>query len=255
MDFNTKLQRYLAQPKAEREVLEGATLLLQMNRNRILYNNLVRRPEKFKEKLFYELDRYAKLYSIKVSEETSTAQLKASEEVSVKGEERIAKGKREDHDKLPQEIQQLWVENGELRAKRRSFHERAKSATSECDRIEAVTLLIESDKKYLTNWEQYDGYILSVEDKKTANDEQRVEESKDKEELLAIEIDARRVSANRKYLSANKEKLRELRQAEDQTEYVKLLKKMQERYNELESSGNSVSDEQKEELGSLGVVL
>lgn len=68
-------------------------------------------------------------------------------------------------------------------------------------------------------------------------------------------IDARRISANRAYLSRNKDKLSTLKDTKEEAKYAKLLDEMQVRYNELESSGNPVSDEQKEELSSLGITL
>lgn len=251
MGFYKKLEAYLSQPVAERDITEGANLLLQINRNRILHQNIITRPEKHKKKLFYELEKYAKMHSLSVKKEELTFDAEKSAALGKEADKRIAKGKRKDHDELPEDIQRLWVDNAELRAKMRSFHEKAKASEKECDRKEAVYQLIEADKQYRKNWELYDGYVIGKETEKpkaTANKE----ESKNDETPV---IDARRVSANRKYLSTNKEKLNTLKDSEDQAKYAKLLKEVQKRYDELESSGNSVSDEQKQELSSLGIVL
>jgi hypothetical protein len=39
-------------------IIEGATLMLQCNRNRILYNNVVRKPSNFVDKIDYELRKH-----------------------------------------------------------------------------------------------------------------------------------------------------------------------------------------------------
>lgn len=156
MGFNQKLQAYLSQPQEDRDLIEGANLLLQLNRNRIFFQNAINRPHYHKEKLFYELEDYAKRITLIVPDFDAE-----KSEVLNDDEGKIAKGKRADHDKFPPEIQQLWVDNAELRAKARSYHEKLKAATSNCDRYEYVTLLIEANKKYHKNWEQYDAYVLN----------------------------------------------------------------------------------------------
>lgn len=242
MGFNQKLQAYLSQPQEDRDLIEGANLLLQLNRNRIFFQNAINRPHYHKEKLFYELEDYAKRIALIVPDFDAE-----KSEVLNDDEGKIAKGKRADHDKFPPEIQQLWVDNAELRAKARSYHEKLKAATSNCDRYEYVTLLIEANKKYHKNWEQYDAYVLN-------NDTQEPKDEVNKIEGSSV-IDARRISANRAYLSRNKDKLSTLKDTKEEAKYAKLLDEMQVRYNELESSGNPVSDEQKEELSSLGITL
>lgn len=53
-----KIQDYLNQSPAERNVVEGATMLLSLNRNRIFFQNVVRKPEKYADKVTYELNKY-----------------------------------------------------------------------------------------------------------------------------------------------------------------------------------------------------
>ena len=68
---------------------------------------------------------------------------------------------------------------------------------------------------------------------------------------------ARKVQAARKYISDNKKKLAELRESGEwpNAKYDELLEKVQERFNFLIETGNSVSDEQVAELKELGIVV
>lgn len=80
-----------------------------------------------------------------------------------------------------------------------------------------------------------------------------VEEPK---ELEPADI-AKKVQAARKYISDNKKKLAELKEAEDfpNEKYDALRAKVQERFDFLIESGNSVSEEQVAELKELGIVV
>ena len=64
---------------------------------------------------------------------------------------------------------------------------------------------------------------------------------------------AKKVSAARGYLSDNKKKLAELKEADDLAKYEKLLAKMQAKYDFLISTGNNVSDDQVKALQDLGL--
>lgn len=63
----------------------------------------------------------------------------------------------------------------------------------------------------------------------------------------------RRLQANRKYLSENKKKLKELDTAATYKQHNALLNKMQLRYNEIISSGNTFKESQLQELKELGI--
>lgn len=56
-----KIQDYLDTPPSERDVVAGATLLLSLNRNKILFQNVIRKPEKFADKVEYELRKHLKI--------------------------------------------------------------------------------------------------------------------------------------------------------------------------------------------------
>ena len=65
---------------------------------------------------------------------------------------------------------------------------------------------------------------------------------------------AKKVNAARKYLSDNKKKLADLKNT-DEKKYSVLLMKVQERYEYLVSSGNTVEADQVAELVNLGLVV
>lgn len=173
--ITNKVQEWLNTPDEERDMREGATLMLQLNRNRALYNSVMMRPDKFRDKLVYELKKYLRmrLDNMTVSDVSSMEaeimpRVKKTVEdmpvVSVDSEipnAVRAKGKRPDHDSLPDHVRKLWEANGQLH--RRIvllFNElKAMSDALPCDRYEKLRLLDEADKKYRSNMKKYDDYV------------------------------------------------------------------------------------------------
>ena len=170
-----KVKKWLDTPAPERDVHEGATLMLQLNRNRALYNSVILRPEKFMDKLVYELRKYLRirLDNMTVSEvaameaEVMPRVRDTIETVPVISTDAempdaaVAKGKRPDHDSLPASIQELWDSNRQ-RYQRivLLFNElKAMSDAQPCDRYEKLRLLDEADKKYRSNLQKYDAYV------------------------------------------------------------------------------------------------
>lgn len=58
--LTSKIKDYLAQTESERSTVEGATLLLQLNRNKYFFNNAIRNPkrEAVRAKIFRELNKW-----------------------------------------------------------------------------------------------------------------------------------------------------------------------------------------------------
>ncbi len=124
-----KIQDYLDTPPSERDVVAGATLLLSLNRNKILFQNVIRKPEKFADKVEYELRK--KHLKIRLDGKTvsdiarmNITVIPSAQRIIDGGvrywmddefpEAKVAKGRRMDHDRLPPEIQRLWTDNGAL---------------------------------------------------------------------------------------------------------------------------------------------
>ena len=118
-----KIQAYLQTEPAKRNVVEGATLLLSLNRNRILFQNVVKRPEKFADKVEYELKKHLQIRLddktmsevaamdatvVPFAENTLNKRLMLAsdkaDDIDVPEELEVAirhAGKRTDHDELP----------------------------------------------------------------------------------------------------------------------------------------------------------
>jgi hypothetical protein len=79
------------------------------------------------------------------------------------------KGKREDHDRLPDEIQACYVENLSLLQQMRELHLHLRNLSldnapcPDSDRYPFLKELIRLDKKMHENWDRYDHYIISDE--------------------------------------------------------------------------------------------
>lgn len=249
--LTTRLQEYMQLPIEEKNILEGAEMLLKLNKNRILYQNIVRRPDKFSSKLFYELNKYLIL---RLDKKTIAdvlemqKQLPEFEENTLSNIDKatdpatglITLGQRTDHNLLPVEIQKLWVDNGIIARRLKSLHEKLKlmNDAQPCDRYEILKELHAKDVAYRKNWNDYDSY--KVGDKIPGTN--------------MVIIDTKRISSNRKYLSVNKAKLTSLKDKDDK-KYNELLVKMQQRYDELISFEAGIDEEQKKELGELGLKI
>lgn len=252
--FTEKIQQWLDTPVSARDVIAGATMLLQLNRNRILHANIVRHPERFMGKLEYELRKHLK---IRIDGHTLQEVVKMEREVVPavalsldKGvpaepseddeEQKRYIGRREDHDTLPENIQALYERNGEVYAKLKETFETLKhmEKAQACDRYEHLKMLRELDDEYRANWEKYDHYDPAV-----SNAEDGTQSS------------GKTVSAARKYISTNKEKLASAIEAGDEKKAEELRAKIQERIAIILADGGDFDASYKESLTELGLVF
>lgn len=256
-----KIQEYLNAPVSERDVVAGATMLLSLNRNRILFQNVLRSPDKFANKVAYELKKHL---AIRLDNQTIADVIQMNKEVlpmaqqivdagapvvstdddNVPQNGKIARGRRADHDQLPDEIKALWEECALLWFKIKETFEQLKGMEDApaCDRYEYLRVLDEADKKYRANMQVYDGYVLGA----------AVNDAPDVEPVDDPAVITKKVNAARKYLSDNKKKLADLRISKSD-KYDVLLSKVQERYDYLISTGNTIDEAQMVELSSLGI--
>jgi hypothetical protein len=250
-----KIKAYLEAQPEDRNVIEGATMLLQLNGNRILFNNVLRRPDKFADKVVYELKKYLRIRldsmtvedvarmdravipAAKATIEAGAPQIDTEDDSPQEGT--VAKGKRADHDELPVEIQKLWTDNADLYFKIKSLFEQLKTMEDapSCDRYEYLVQLKEADVRYRENLRIYDSY-------------------KEGDALPTEDADgvAKKISAARKYISSNKGKLAELRES-DTEKYATLLAKVQERIDLLKELGANIEQTQADELTELGLTV
>lgn len=226
---------------------KSALVLLKFNRNRILYDNIIR--QKLFSKLRYEAEKTFDLYCAKIGINPETfledPAVKMEEiekkfvEISatpMEEKERI-KGKRPDHDSLPDDVRSLFQVNMDAYLRMRKVHEALKNmdGAKACDRYPYIKEFIELDDLTVKNWKAYDSYVAGSEHKQKT-----------------IDIDTKRISANRKYVSDNKEKLSKLI-AEKSPKTEKLRAEMEKRVRELLSVDAGISNEQLSELAKLGI--
>lgn len=248
--FLDEIKRIIDLPKEEVNVEEAALLLLKMNRNKVLHKNIVRRN--LVDKVLHELN---KIYSTHAQshllEKTAEMEVKVSSVLENNPElndehdveEKIEKGKRPDHDQLPEEIQAYYIENLNIFRRMRKTHEQLKLMADQrpCDRYPFLCELLDLDEELRGNWHYYDNYIIGTPIVTKVVDDGKIPGNDTP--------DPKKVSAARKYLSENKKKLPDLT-GDARTE---LLAKMQERYDYLANTGSGISDQQKEEYKAFGL--
>lgn len=173
--FTELIKQWLDTPEVERDYTVGALYLLKLSGNKIMYMNLVANLDRRHDIVEYQLQKY---YNFRVQALTH-AQV---EEMAVQVEKIVAehiplaaeadkqpqKGKRADHDSLPNEIKAKYVENLSLLQRMRELHLRLRSLSlslenatcPDSERYPFLKELIALDKKLHKNWEEYDHYIV-----------------------------------------------------------------------------------------------
>ena len=172
-EFTKQVQDWLNTAADERDNAQGALLLLKLTGNQIMYRNLMANPKRNAQFIEYQLQkrlnfRLAKLTHEQVEQMQSQvdviAQRRHLEPKQENPTNEFKKGKRADHDILPDEIQALYVENLGILQKMRELHLRLRNLSTEenpardCDRYPFLKELIELDKRLHSNWEQYDHF-------------------------------------------------------------------------------------------------
>lgn len=171
LELTPAIQKWINTDPDKRDLIAGAELLLRVSRNRILYNNIIRNPKAKAHILEYHLQKILKKRLIDTThEEVSGMMRKVDAIAQLRGLEKTPQsefrlGKRPDHDELPDDVKQLYVENADLRRRMREVHTRLRminSSNSTCpdsDRYPLAKAIIEYDQRYRDNWNLYDHYI------------------------------------------------------------------------------------------------
>ncbi len=170
--FTELIKQWLDTPEAERDYSVGALYLLKLSGNQIMYRNIVAQLDRRHDVVEYQLQKY---YNFRVQALTHAQVEKMQKEVDVivadhiplaaKADETHQKGKRLDHDSLPDDIKAKYVENLSLLQRMRELHLRLRSLSLEnatcpdSERYPFLKELISLDKKLHANWEAYDHYV------------------------------------------------------------------------------------------------
>lgn len=169
--FTELIKQWLATPANERDYSVGALYILKLSGNQVLYKNLVAALDRRRDVIDYQLQKY---YNFRVQALTHHQVEQMAEQVEAIVAEHIPmaaqadaqpqKGRRADHDSLPDDIRARYVENLSLLQRMRELHLKLRSLTltdSPCpdsERYPFLKELISLDKKLHANWEAYDRY-------------------------------------------------------------------------------------------------
>ena len=238
--FRARVTEWLSKKKhTEVELAEGAAMVLQCNRNQALYNTIMRRPARYEEKIAYELRKHLRYLkddmtldevkkmeayilpvigkAIADTEETTDkaaaalgeipedsflpAPALSSEEPYKQTDAIVARGKRTDHDTLPETIRAIWERNAERYKKIKQAHETCKTLTAACDRYEFTSAIAELWADYKKDFDTYDHYVL------VPVNEEAGTQTPDTEEVQLSAEDVKAINAARPYISKNLPKL------------------------------------------------
>lgn len=171
LELTPRIQEWLAADPDKRDLNAGAELLLRITRNRILYANIMRNPKGKASLLEYHLQKILKNRLIDTTHEEvrrmmgQVDAIATARGLSASARTPFQNGKRADHDELPDEIRQLYVENADVMRRMREAHTRLRminpqnSTCPDSDRYPLAKAIIEYDRRYRDNWNVYDHYV------------------------------------------------------------------------------------------------
>ncbi len=179
-DFDVSLKAWLDTPEDDRNLAEGAKMLLQLTGNRYMYANITRRLSGNAGFIARELEKHYRFRAANMSGKEFdrlkvTANRICRDFFGADADSRPPKetqidqrsGRREDHDSLPENIRNLYVKNLDIRHKMQQIHLelrlllRRKAECSPADFVDLVQILIKYDKQYRRNWDIYDSFVAS----------------------------------------------------------------------------------------------
>lgn len=249
--YEQKVNEWLDTKPEDRSIEIGASLMIQGNRNRILRDYVLRKNDL--SKVEYELNKIigdarvlepakSDINIIELDQKAAIVEAK----LSAVSEENFV-GKRPDHETLPDSIKVLPEMNLAIYRSMRSIFEKIKLLSEEGhepeERVPHLQELFKLEERLVKNWDAYDTYDAS----KNASANGPANET--------TTIDAKRVTANRKYLSENKKKVVSLIEKGNDAAVEKLKAEMQKRYNELTINGHTFSPEQLTEFKAIGLIV
>jgi len=174
LELTPKIKEWLDTEPSKRDLQAGATLLLQVTRNKILYANVSRNLRYYAGVIEYNLQKIYKQRLADITHEqvadmmaqvAAIAKSRGLENAEPSKRTEFQRGKRADHDQLPPEVQQLYVDNADILRRMRDAHTKIRLITPEnstcpdSDRYPLAKYLIEQDNLYRSNWDKYDHYI------------------------------------------------------------------------------------------------
>ena len=275
-ELTEKMQVWLnAGPHTETEdIMDGALMLLRVNRNRVFYQNVMLQPQKLAATVEYEMRKVLKIRldgltmdEVGRMDHTVTPEVRkayVSEPKDGEGniiedgtlpevkEDMVTRnGKRADHDQLPDEIRDIWTANAERWKKIKELYNTLLGLRKACDRYEYLKQMKELWYSYKDQFNRYDDYVIGSDDGDNGSDTSSGEGSmKDVNNARAY------ISKNLKTLQAMKPSVSDGTADEKSVEsFNSLLAKVQERVNTVISAGEPIGDELRKSLEEVGVMF
>lgn len=263
--FTQEIADWLETPREERDVRKGAELLLRINGNRHIYQLAMIRPETAHDHVEADLKKFLRIRLdghtmesvrqmdselIPKVQNIITTRQDESEDAPEETDDTAPahRGKRSDHNELPEEIRAIYERGGELFEKiKQIFTELQQMENAPaCDRYEKLKVLKPLVKEYTDGWERYDNYNSDM------SQEEAVEAV---DEAPEPGNEAKRVAAARKFISTHVAKLETLLQAEtiDEAEVENERRQIAERMAFIAETGGSFKPDFAQRIHALGV--
>lgn len=263
--FTQDIADWLETPREERDVRKGAELLLRINGNRHIYQLAMIRPETAHDHVEADLKKFLQIRLdghtmesvrqmdselIPKVQNIITTRQDESEDAPEETDDTAPahRGKRSDHNELPEEIRAIYERGGELFEKiKQIFTELQQMENAPaCDRYEKLKVLKPLVKEYTDGWERYDNYNSDM------SQEEAVEAV---DEAPEPGNEAKRVAAARKFISTHVAKLETLLQAEtiDEAEVENERRQIAERMAFIAETGGSFKPDFAQRINALGV--
>lgn len=263
--FTQDIADWLETPREERDVRKGAELLLRINGNRHIYQLAMIRPETAHNHVEADLKKFLQIRLdghtmesvrqmdselIPKVQNIITTRQDESEDAPEETDDTAPahRGKRSDHNELPEEIRAIYERGGELFEKiKQIFTELQQMENAPaCDRYEKLKVLKPLVKEYTDGWERYDNYNSDM------SQEEAVEAV---DEAPEPGNEVKRVGAARKFISTHVAKLETLLQAEtiDEAEVENERRQISERMAFIAETGGSFKPDFAQRINALGV--
>ena len=263
--FTQDIADWLETPREERDVRKGAELLLRINGNRHIYHLAMIRPETAHDHVEADLKKFLQIRLdghtmesvrqmdselIPKVQNIITTRQDESEDAPEETDDTAPahRGKRSDHNELPEEIRAIYERGGELFEKiKQIFTELQQMENAPaCDRYEKLKVLKPLVKEYTDGWERYDNYNSDM------SQEEAVEAV---DEAPEPGNEVKRVGAARKFISTHVAKLETLLQAEtiDEAEVENERRQIAEKMAFIAETGGSFKPDFAQRIHALGV--
>lgn len=282
--FTERIQAWFSAEHTDDNIREGAMLLLQLNNNRHLYQQIILRPQTMLEHLKYELQKHLG-YRLKgmtldevshfdhlvtpvlqaavdKAEEADQADAAAAPHLllaevddidAVTPAALIARGKRADHDQLPDDIKEIWESNAALWKQIKQLFASCQAYTLSCDRFEGLNAANDGFKKMLLSLKTM--YYAYKQNMDTYDHAKPGESEGGATEAQRPVVTANQVGNARSYITKNLDKLIQLMADGNTDKAAELRAKVQQRVDILLSAEAEITPDTIAKLQQAGIEM